>query len=174
MEDTVAGSYPLKGVILTNIIIIIWLALGVYAIWLVVPLLAAAWAVFLLVMFLFVMRASICTKCRYYGDRCSTGWGWYTSKLFKKGNEEDFPGCFGARFAPFLWTGISLLPPVILAVSLFPDFSIMKVLLLAVLIVIAYLFGNRDSRKKVCSVCKMNDLCPMGIAAMNAGNDDDA
>lgn len=165
-------SYPLKSVVFANIVIIIWLALGVYAIWLVIPILAAVWGAYLLVMFLFVMRMSICTKCRYYGGRCSTGWGWYTSKLFKKGNEEDFPGCFGAKFAPVLWMSICILPVAILAVSLIFKFTLLKVLLIAVLVIIAYLFGNKKSRKKVCSVCKMNDLCPMGIAMMSEGNDD--
>jgi uncharacterized membrane protein len=170
MEDVVVESYPLKSLIIANVVIIIWLMLGIYAIWLVIPLLAAVWAVYLAVMLLFVMRASICTKCRYYGGRCSTGWGWYTSKLFAKGNEEDFPRCFGARFAPFLWTGICLLPAAVIAISLIFEFTILKLILLAVLILIAYLFGNKKSRKKTCSECKMNDLCPMGVAMLSEGD----
>ena len=171
MEDAVAESYPLKGVIIANIVLIVWFALGIYGIWLVVPVLAAFWGLFLLIMFPLVMRMSICTKCRYYGGRCSMGWGWYTSKLFKKGNEEDFPGCFGAKFAPFLWMGVCILPVAILTVSLIFEFTFLKVLLIAALVIIAYLFGNKKSRKKSCSVCKMNDLCPMGIAMMSEGDD---
>lgn len=174
MADAVSESYPLKGVIIINIIIIVWLLLGIYAIWLVVPVLAVIWAAYLIVMLLFVMRASICTKCRYYGERCSMGWGWYTSKIFKKGNEEDFQGCFGARFAPFLWMGVSIIPVLVLVVSLFFEFTIMKVILLLVLVIIAFLFGNKNSRKKSCSVCKMNDLCPMGIAIMSEEDDGSA
>ncbi len=167
MDDSVSNNYPLKGVILANIFVFVWLALGVYAIWLVVPVLAAVWAVYLAVMFLFVMRASFCTKCRYYGKRCSMGWGWYSSKLFSKGKEEDFPGCFGAKFAPFLWMGTCVIPVLILAVSLVLEFTILKVVLLVLLLVAGYLLGNKKSRKKSCSVCKMNDLCPMGIAIMS-------
>lgn len=167
MNDSVSGSYPLKGVILVNIIVLLWLVLGVYAIWLVVPLLAAVWAVYLLVMFLFVMRKSLCTKCRHYGERCSMGWGWYTSKVFKKGNVEEFPGCFGTRFAPFLWMSVCIVPVLVLAASLVFEFTILKVILLLVLVIIAFLFGSKISRKEACSVCRMNDLCPMGIAIMS-------
>ena len=99
------------------------------------------------------------------------GWGWYTSKIFKKGNVEDFPGRFGARFAPLLWMGVSLLPIIVLAVSMLFEFSILKAVLLVLLILIAYIFGNKRSRKKSCSVCKMNDLCPMGLAMVNEGNE---
>jgi len=171
MENSVFESYPLKGVILVNIIVLVWLLLGTYAIWLVVPVLAAVWGAYLVVMFLFVMRKSLCTKCRYYGERCSMGWGWYTSKLFKKGSVEEFPGCFGARFAPFLWMGVCIVPVLVLVVSLILEFTILKVILLLVLVIIAFLFGNKNSRKEACSVCKMNDLCPMGIATMS-GEDD--
>lgn len=171
MESPVVDSYPLRDIILNNIIILIWLVLGVYAIWLVIPLLAAVWSVYLLAMFLFVMRRSICTKCRYYGGRCSMGWGWYTSKLFGKEKEKDFPGCFGARFAPFLWTGICILPILVLVVSLIFEFTILKLVLIVLLTVIGYLFGNKKSRKKICSMCKMNDLCPMGIAVTGGQNE---
>lgn len=171
MEDTCGSDYPPGQIILTNIIVIFWLALGVYAIWLVIPVLAIVWGVFLAVMFLIVMRRSICTRCRCYGGRCSTGWGWYASKLFKKRNVEEFPGCFGARFAPVLWMSVSLLPVIVLGVSLIFDFSLIRAVILVLLVIVAYLFGNKKSRKKSCSVCRMNDLCPMGIAMMKEGSD---
>ncbi|WP_421909826.1 hypothetical protein [Methanolacinia petrolearia] len=171
METGDSENYTLKRVIFANIVIFVWLVLGIYAIWLVVPFLAVAWGIFLALMFLFVMRKSICTKCRYYDGRCSMGWSWYTSKIFKEGNVEDFPGCFGARFAPFLWMSVSLLPVIVLAISMVFEFSILKAVILVLLILIAYIFGNKKSRKKSCSVCRMNDLCPMGIAMVNEGNE---
>ena len=171
MEPETPKNYTLKSVIIANIVVFVWLVLGIYAVWLVIPFLAALWGIFLAVMFLFIMRKSICTKCRYYGGRCSMGWGWYTSKIFKKGNAGDFPGCFGAHFAPFLWMSVSLLPVIVLAVSMFFDFSVLKAAILVILVLIAYIFGNKNTRKKSCSVCKMNDLCPMGLAMMNEGNE---
>jgi len=170
MDTETAENYTLKSGIIANIIVFVWLVLGIYAIWLVIPLLAVVWGIFLAVMFLFVMRKLLCTKCRYYGGLCSMGWGWYTSKIFKKGNVEDFPGCFGARFAPFLWMSVSLLPVIVLAISMIFDFSLLKTVILVLLILIAYIFGNKKSRKKSCSVCKMNDLCPMGLAMLNEEN----
>jgi hypothetical protein len=174
MDTKTPENYTLKSGIIANIIVFVWLVLGIYAIWLVIPFLAVVWGIFLAIMFLFVMRKSLCTKCRYYGGRCSMGWGWYTSKIFKKGNVENFPGCFGARFAPFLWMSVSLLPVIVLAISMIFDFSVLKGVILVLLILIAYVFGNKKSRKKSCSICKMNDLCPMGLAMLKEGNEREA
>ena len=164
MEDVTVANYPKKGIITTNIIVFIWLVLGIYAIWVVTPPLAVLWGLFLALMFLFVMRKSLCTRCRYYGSLCSMGWGLYTSKLFSKRDVNEFSECFGAKFAPFLWMSVSVVPVAVIAISAILEFSLLKLVVLVLLVLIACIFGNKKSRRKACSVCRMRDICPMGIA----------
>ena len=70
------------------------------------PIVSIAYASFLVIMLLFVLRKHLCTNCYYYGKLCSTGWG-KLALMFKKnsGNYE-----FGVKLAGITWMLATLIP----------------------------------------------------------------
>ena len=153
------SEFDKKGVIFGNIMIIAWLILGIYAVYLFLPAAGAVYGLFVVLMFTVVMRKGLCTKCWYYGKRCAMGWGLYTAKIFKKGDESKFEGCAASKFAPFLWMTVSLLPIVLILLSAYLEFSVLKIILAAILVLFLIISGNKNTRQKSCEMCKMRYLC---------------
>ncbi|MBP2134334.1 hypothetical protein J2128_002300 [Methanomicrobium sp. W14] len=152
-------EFDKKGIIFANIILIAWLLAGIYAVYVFYPPAGIVYGLFVIIMFMFVMRKGLCTKCWYYGKKCSMGWGVYTAKLFRKDDTEKFEGCKASKFAPVLWMTVSFLPVVLILVSAVLSFSVFKLIILAVLVILMAISGNKKIREASCRQCKMRYLC---------------
>ncbi|MBN2734624.1 MAG: hypothetical protein JXQ82_07210 [Methanomicrobiaceae archaeon] len=151
------SEFDKKGVIISNIMVIAMLLAGIFAVYLFNSALGIIYGVIIAVLFLFVMRKGLCTRCFYYGKRCAMGWGLYTAKLFKKGEVSEFKGCAASKFAPVMWMIISFLPLILIIVSAYLSFSILKAILAVILVI--FMIIAVSPRKRTCAVCKMRYLC---------------
>jgi hypothetical protein len=156
-------KYPASIVITENLAIILWLLFGTMILFQVSIILGIVYVTAALIMILFVMRKLICTKCYYYGKRCHVGWGKISGLLFKEGAIEEFTGCPGQKVAPLLFGLLALLPVVFGIISMVRDFSVYKIVLFSLLIVVV-VYSSVISRKNSCAKCKMRLVCP-GSAA---------
>lgn len=156
-------EYPKAGTILGNLIMILWIALGTIACWFLYPLAAWIYLTFAIIMVFVVLRKLVCQNCYYYGKRCALGWGKLSALFFKKGSIGDFHKSIGIKLAPFTYGLLTLIPLVLIAISIFGEFSILKISVLVLLLLISF-YSGAVSRKKTCADCKMRLICP-GSAA---------
>lgn len=151
-------EYPWTVVLSGNFMMLLWIGLGTFACYFLSPM--AAWiylGVSLLAVFV-VLRGAVCTRCYYYGKRCHIGWGKLASLFFKQGNIEELNDCIGGKAAPMVYGLLSLVPLVLGTISTIIDFSILKIAVLAVLLLIGF-YSGAISRKSACKECKMRNYC---------------
>ncbi len=156
-------EYPKTGIILRNIIMLLWIALGTIACWFIHPLIAWLYFAFSTKMVFIVLRKMVCTNCCYYAKWCSTGWGKLSCVFFKKGKIENFKTSTGIKIAPFTYGLLALVPFTLLIISLIQQYSTFKLAILALLLSVS-VYSGAISRKQACIDCKMKTICP-GSAA---------
>ncbi len=124
-----------------------------------IPLISILYAIFIVVMLLFVLRKHLCTNCYYYGKRCSTGWGKLSSLMFKEksGNYE-----LGIKLANITWALATLTPIIGIIISLFINFSGYKLALLLLFVVLTPV--NFLFHKNSCKRCKLRNICPASMS----------
>ncbi|PYG88033.1 hypothetical protein LY28_01743 [Ruminiclostridium sufflavum DSM 19573] len=145
-------------VIIGNIIMILWFAVGTLACAFLSRIVAIIYLTYSIVMIYFVMRKLVCTNCYYYGKNCSMGWGKLASLFFKKGDISKFKGCGGQKLAPVVYGVISIIPIILIIISLVKAFTLTKIAVLVVFLLIT-VYTNVISRKTSCSKCKMRYEC---------------
>ena len=153
-----AEEYPKPGIFLGNLVMIFWIALGMIGCWFLYPLAVWIYFAFAVIMIGFVLRKLLCTNCYYYGKWCCLGWGKLAALFFEEGNIENFNQSVGQKLAPATYGLLSLIPLILIAVSLFQEFTIFKIAVLILLLSISFYSGT-VSRKKTCAVCKMRLVC---------------
>jgi len=79
--------------------------------------------------------------------------------MFKKGNIEDFPTSIGLKVAPLTYGLLTLIPLILIVISIFQKFFILKFIVLVLLLAISFYSGT-VGRKQACVVCKMRLICP--------------
>ncbi|MDI6826507.1 MAG: hypothetical protein QMD36_04980 [Candidatus Aenigmarchaeota archaeon] len=125
------------------------------------PLVSILYALFGVVMLVFVLRKHLCTKCYYYDKWCHCGWGKLSSAIFKRdsGNQE-----FGGKLAGITW-GILMGLPIIgmVGVIFVGKTPLIDVLIFFVPFIILVAI-NGVLHMKDCKECKMRFICP-GSAA---------
>ncbi len=156
-------AYPKTEIFLSNILMILWIALGTIACWLMHPLIGWLYFAFATKMVFLVLRKMVCTNCYYYAKWCSTGWGKLSCAFFKKGKIENFKTSTGIKIAPVAYGLLALVPLTLLMISLIQQYTTFKLAVLALLLSVSVYCGA-ISRKKACADCKMNTICP-GSAA---------
>ena len=152
-------EFPKSQIILGNLIMLLWIALGTAACWFLYPL--AAW-IFLpvaLIMVFVVLRWLVCRNCYYYGKWCPIGWGKLSALLFKQGSIENFSKSPGVKLAPLTYGLLSLIPLVLIIIALVKDFTVPKVVILILLLLVSG-YSAVGNRKKSCANCKMRTICP--------------
>ena len=152
-------TYPKSGAILGNFVMLLWMALGTIACRFVSPLAGWLYLAFALGMVYVVLRKLVCTNCYYYDKWCAIGWGKLAARLFKQGKIEHFSTCAGIKIAPATYGALTLIPLVLLIISLVQQFSLPKIAVLILLLLISFYSGT-VSRKKSCARCKMRLICP--------------
>jgi len=152
-------------IVLGNFVMILWIALGTIACWFLYPLIAWIYLTLAIIMVGIVLRKLVCTNCYYYNKWCSIGWGKLSALLFKKGSIEKFPTSIGIRLAPITYGLLSLIPLVLVIISIVQAFTVPKIIVLVLLLLVS-VYSGFISRKKACTSCKMKLVCP-GCAVKN-------
>lgn len=146
-------------ILLGNLVMIFWIALGTIAVWLLYPILSVFFLAFAVIMVYIVLRKVVCTNCYYYDKWCSIGWGKLAAKLFKKGNIEKFNTNIGVKLAPLVYGLLTIIPLIAIVVSIILLFDYTKISILILLLLVSVYSGG-ISRKYACSKCKMKISCP--------------
>ncbi|MDD2889121.1 MAG: hypothetical protein PHE49_00590 [bacterium] len=152
-------EHPKITIIFGNFMMLLWLALGTIACRFVHPLIGWIYLTFALLMVYVVLRKIVCTNCYYYGKWCPSGWGKLSALFFKKGDMEKFSTSVGIKLAPMTYGLLTVIPVILLIVSLFLKFSLPKIIVLVLLFLISFYSGG-ISRTKSCIRCKMRLMCP--------------
>jgi len=159
------AEYPKAAILLGNLMMLIWIALGTIGCWLLHPLIAWVYLAFAVIMVGIVLRKLLCTSCYYYGKWCPIGWGKLSALMFKKADESEFGTGLGFKLAPVTYGLLTLIPIVTIVVSFFirSQFWVQGVIILTLLLLVSAYSGT-ISRKKSCAKCKVRFMCP-GSAA---------
>ena len=152
-------EYPKTSAVIGNFFMILWIALGTIACWLVYPLIAWLYLAFAIIMVFIVLRKLVCTNCYYHDKWCNIGWGKLCALFFKKGDVEKFSASSGIKIAPLVYGSFTLIPLILLVISMLKGFSLFKLSILILLILIGF-YSSTISRKKTCAKCKMRLICP--------------
>jgi len=158
-------EYPRASIILGNLIMMLWIALGTIACWFLYPLIAWIYLASAIIMVGVVLRKLVCTNCYYYGRWCGMGWGKLSALFFKEGNMESFGTSIGIKLAPLTYGLLSLIPLIFIVISIVQGFTVSKIIVLTLLLLISF-YSGFISRKKGCVNCKMKLTCP-GCAVKN-------
>ena len=153
------NEYPKTSAVIGNFFMILWIALGTVACWFLYPLAAWIYIFFAIIMVFVVLRKLVCTNCYYYDKWCCTGWGKLSALFFKKGEVEDFSTSAGIKLAPFTYGLLSIVPIILIIISILQELSIFKIIILVFLLLISF-YSGAISRKKSCERCKMRIICP--------------
>ena len=151
-------EYPIITVIGQNLFFLIYFGIGFIGVLPLkifgISLISFLYAIFLVIMLLFVLRKHLCTNCYYYGKRCSTGWGKLSSLMFKEksGNYK-----LGIKLAGITWGLATLIPIIGIIISLILNFTMYRVVLLGLFILLTPM--NFILHKNSCKRCKMKNIC---------------
>ena len=156
-------EYPIRYVVTGNLAIALWIGLGTFISWTFHPIAGWLYLIFAVVMVVFVLRKLLCTNCYYYGKRCSMGWGKVSAWLFKKGRIKHFNKGSSQSFGIATYNILTIVPVILIIVSMVLDFEIIKVAALA-LFLTAYFWKGKVVYKKACSQCKMRFVCRLSAA----------
>ena len=159
-------EYPKAGIFFGNLLMLLWIALGTIGCWFLFPLAAWIYLTFAIVMIGIVLRKLLCTNCYYYNKWCCMGWGKLSALLFKKGNIEKFNTSIGQKLAPVTYGILTLMPLILIIISLIQKFTPPKIIILLLLLLVSFYSGT-VSRKKTCAKCKMRLMCA-GSAIKNS------
>ena len=150
---------PKTNIIFSNLMMIIWIALGVIACRFISQVVGWIYLVFAVVMVYVVLRKLVCTNCYYYDKWCASGWGKLSKLMFEKGDISKFSTSVGVKLAPMVYGILTLIPMIMVVVSIVKGFSAYKLTILILILLISGYSGG-IGRKKACEECKMRLICP--------------
>jgi hypothetical protein len=150
-------------IVFSNLVMALWIALGTIACWFLHPLAGWLYLAAALIMVGVVLRKLVCTNCYYYGKLCGTGWGKLAALFFKEGEMEKFSASIGIKLAPGVYGLLSLIPTVLVVISIVREFTVLKIIILALLLLVT-VYSGFLSRKKGCANCKMKLVCPGSVS----------
>ncbi|HEY49957.1 MAG TPA: hypothetical protein G4O13_07925 [Dehalococcoidia bacterium] len=150
---------PKSTVILGNLMMMLWVGLGTAACWLLYPLAAWIYLAIAMIMVYGVLRWLVCTNCYYYGKWCPIGWGKLCALFFRQGSIDKFGTGIGVKLAPMTYGLLSLAPLVLVIIALVRDFTVPKLVILILLLLVS-MYSGSIGRKKSCAHCKMRLACP--------------
>jgi hypothetical protein len=152
-------EYPKSTIILANLAMALWLALGTIAIWFLSPVAAIIYITFAVSMVFVILRKLVCTNCYYYGKWCGAGWGKLAALFFKRGDINKFGTSAGIKIAPLTYGLLSLIPVILGIISIIIEFTLLKATVLVLLLAVSFYSGG-IGRGKACKQCKMRNACP--------------
>jgi hypothetical protein len=152
-------QHPLGRIIIGNLIMLFWFALGALACWFFYPILGLMYFIVAFVLVYIILRKFVCVNCYYYDKWCGLGWGKLSAFMFKKGSLEEFPTSIGLKLAPATYGLLMIVPLILLIVSIIQVFSWYKIIVLILLLLVSWYSGG-VGRRIACASCKMNVICP--------------
>ena len=162
-------EYSKAGIFFGNFIMLLWIAAGTIGCWYLSPVAAWIYLAFAIIMIGIVLRKLLCTNCYYYDKWCCMGWGKLTALIFKKGDIENFNKSIGQKLAPLTYGLLTLVPLVLIIISLFMELTVLKIVVLVFLLLVSF-YSGAISRKKTCAMCKMRLICPGCAVKKRNGN----
>ncbi len=121
------------------------------------PAISAFYALFLIIMLLFVLRKHLCTHCYYYGRTCNTGWGKLSASMFKK-NSGSYE--LGVKLANATWMFAILFPIAVMSAEVY--LNMLEFPMLAIFVILSGV--NFLIHANACKKCKMRFICPASMA----------
>lgn len=146
--------------IFENILFLVLIVLGFLGMYPIsvcgIPFVSILYALFAVIMLVFVLRKKLCTNCYYYDKWCHCGWGKLSSTIYKKdsGNTE-----LGGKLAGLTW-GILMGLPIIgmIAVVIMGKASLKDELIFLIPFIVLVVI-NGIIHIKDCKKCKMRFIC---------------
>ena len=147
--------------IFENVLFFVFIALGFLGMYPLsvsgIPFVSILYALFAVIMLVFVLRKHLCTHCYYYDKWCHCGWGKLSSVMFKKesGNQK-----LGGKLAGFTW-GILMGLPILgmITVIVMGKTSLTEELVFLIPFIVLVVV-NGILHIKDCKECKMRFICP--------------
>lgn len=158
LYDKGLEKYKTSSIFISNLMMIIWIALGTIAVWLFNTLLAGVFLFFAIITIYVFLRKLVCTNCYYYDRWCAFGWGKLSAKMFKRGNIENFNESIGIRIAPIVYGLLAIIPFIAIIAAIVLAFDYTKIIVLIFLVAIS-VYSVGVGRKAACSSCKMRSSC---------------
>lgn len=158
IADTGLEKYPKSRIILGNVLMFLGIVVGTIAFWFFFSVFAVLYLIFAIILVYVVLRKLVCTNCYYYDKWCSMGWGKLAAAMFKKGKTEDFNDSIGLKLAPVVYGLLTIIPIIVIIISIILVFDYSKIVILAFLLFFAVYSGG-VSRRAACSSCKMRSSC---------------
>lgn len=153
-----AEQYPVRDVILSNVLFGSLLVAGTAACWLIAPAFGIVYVIVFSSLTYAVLRRLTCTRCHYFGKRCGSGWGLLASLWFSRRPIEEFNDSPGVRLAPLVYGLMVLVPLIALVILLVQHATTTPLLLLALLVSLAF-YSTGPGRRRACAVCRMRLFC---------------
>jgi hypothetical protein len=79
--------------------------------------------------------------------------------MFKKGSLDVFPTNIELKLAPATYSVLTIVPLILLIISINQSFSCYKIIFLILLLLISW-YSSGVVRRVACAPCKMNMICP--------------
>ncbi len=152
-------QYPKSGIILANFLMALWVAIGTVGCRLYSSWAAGLYLALAVIMIYVVLRKLVCANCYYYDKWCGVGWGKLSAVFCQKGNIKEFKQSLGIKLAPITYGLLSLVPVILIIVSMTREFHVSQAVVLALLLIVSF-YSGAVSRKKTCAECKMRLICP--------------
>lgn len=156
-------KYPVSTVLIENLFMFLWIAVGTFLCWIFAPLVAWIYLAFGLTMVLCVMRILVCKNCYYHGKLCHIGWGKLSALYCRQGELNKFGCGIGGSIIPIFYGSMALLPLILGVISIIKAFSLINTGM-AIIFLFIVAVSSVTLRKKSCAICKMKNMCP-GCAA---------
>ena len=143
-EEKIAASK--SSLFFGSLMIAVWIAIGSAAVWVINPVYGWLFLGFSAFSILIVMRRQMCGSC-YYCVSCTKGFA-KLSKLFLGGS--SIPGISKGStvgMTVFIYLLLSIIPGMILVLSIFQEFSLLKLsLLICLLLISTYNAASRGKK----------------------------
>jgi len=162
MKEEIYENYPARVVILSNLIIILWYAIGAIILTGFNILIAVVYLFFCILLYIFLLKNG-CNYCYYYGKWCGDGKGKIVPLFFKKRHDRDFSKMEFSNWDVFLVFLPMLLPVIGAIILLIINFSLVVMILLILCVVISLVSIIIMHGALICKHCKQGRIgCPAG------------
>lgn len=159
MENHCYENYPLKIVVLSNLLSISIYITGAFIIYQIGWLYSTLYLIYCLILEIKLLKTG-CVNCYYYGKTCGFGKGRLSALFFKKGDPSKFTQK-ELKWKDMLPDMLVFIIPTLAGIFLLLSNFTWLILALILVLLTLSLFGNALIRGLTCNKCKQRDLgCP--------------
>lgn len=159
MENHCNENYPLKIVVLSNLLSISIYITSAFIIYQIGWLYSTLYVIYCLILEIRLLKTG-CVNCYYYGKTCGFGKGRLSALFFKKGDPSKFTQK-ELKWKDMLPDMLVFIVPTLAGIFLLLSNFTWIILALILVLLTLSLFGNALIRGLTCNKCKQRDLgCP--------------